>query len=407
MKIRLDYGYIKKIKYIALGFAILYIIYLLITNLTLVLNNVGDTFSFIIKITSPFLWGLVLAYLMNPIVKYFERNLNKIRINIGVKRKNEYRRKMIIRGISLVLTLILIFIILYLTVYSIFVMINGSFKDFEIEGIIEKTVNYAEDFSKEVENVEEKLGELGISANILDLVNDFSNNITNAIQNILQGIAERLATIGRYIIDISFGFVFAFNFIMKREYFNNLIENSLRLLFTQDKKRNTIKEVSSDINQVFMNFIRGRLIDLTLLSFVTVVSLMIIKFDYAFLLGIFAGYTNIVPYLGTWIGIIPAVIIGLISGGWQEGLFVGAYIVIVQQIYYVLVSPRVQGRSLGMHPVFILLSIFIFGNIFGLVGVILAIPLGGIVKIFIIRWAKYRQESKHIQLIEYNNKKHG
>lgn len=405
MKFKLDYGYMKKIKYITLGFVILYINYLLITNLGLVLENISNTFSFIIRITSPFLWGLVIAYLMNPLVKYFERQLNKIRVYKKWEKNHTDKRKMIIRGISLLLTLVLFILILYLTVYSVFVMVNGSFKDFELKGIIEKVVDYAENYGKEVQNIEDRLVDLGISANLLDLVNDFSNNIAETIQNILSGFADKLATIGRYIIDISFGFVFAFNFIMKREYFSSLVENFLRLIFIQDRKRNTIKEIFSEINVVFMNFIRGRLIDLTLLSFITIISLMIIRFDYAFLIGTFAGYTNIIPYLGTWIGIIPAVIIGLVSGGWQQGIYVGIYIVIVQQVYYVLVSPKIQGRSIGMHPVFILLSIFIFGNLFGLVGVILSIPLGGIVRIFIIRWAKYRQETKHIQLINSNNNK--
>jgi predicted PurR-regulated permease PerM len=404
MKFKLDYSYIKKIKYITFGFIILYVNYLIITNLGIVIKNISNTLSFVIKITSPFLWGLILAYLMNPIVIYFERQLNKLRINKKWERHNWDKRKMIIRGISLILTLILFILIVYLTIYSVFVMINGSFKDFKLDSTVKKLIDYGNNLNNEVKNIEKRLVDLGISADLLDFVNRYSNKLVGTLQDIVTNMAEKIATIGRYIIDISFGFVFAFNFIMRREYFSNLVENCLRLIFIRDRRRNQIKEISSEINKVFMNFIRGRIIDLTLLSFITVISLIIIKFDYAFLIGIFAGYTNIVPYLGTWIGIIPAVIIGLVNGGWREALFVGAYIVIVQQVYYTLVSPRVQGKSIGMHPVFILLSIFIFGNVFGLIGVIFAIPLGGIVRIFIVRWAKYRQESKNIKLIDGNNK---
>ncbi|WP_304943140.1 AI-2E family transporter [Vallitalea guaymasensis] len=399
MKIKLDHGYMKKIKYITLGFVIIYIIYLVMTNIGDVINGVSDAFSFIVKILSPFLWGLVIAYLLNPIVRYFEKIISKIKINKKWERTHRKQKKAIVRGISLVLTLVSIITILTLLVNSVFVMINGSFRDFKITELIKEITDTFENYSKELGGIEESLNKMGIAANITQFLKELSINIINQIKDIATSITARVTTIGRYIIDISFGFVFAFNFIMNKEYFHNLLENALRLTLN-DKRKNSLKEILHEINIVFLSFIRGKIIDLTLLSFVTVISLIIIQFDYAFIVGTFAGYTNIIPYLGTWIGIIPAVIIALVKDGWQEALFVGAYIVIIQQVYYVFVSPKIQGKSIGMHPVFILLAMFVFGKFFGLLGVILSIPMGGIVKIFINRWTKRRQDKKNIVLID-------
>lgn len=389
----------KKIKYITLGFVIIYIIYLVMTNIGDVINGVSDTFSFIVKILSPFLWGLVIAYLLNPIVRYFEKVLSKIKISKKWERTHRKQKKAIVRGISLVLTLVSIITILTLLVNSVFVMINGSFREFNITELIKEITHTFENYSQELGGIEESLNKMGIAANITQFLKELSVSIINQIKNIATSITGRVTTIGRYIIDISFGFVFAFNFIMNKEYFLNLLENILRLTLN-DKRKNSLKEILHEINIVFLSFIRGKIIDLTLLSFVTVISLIIIHFDYAFIVGTFAGYTNIIPYLGTWIGIIPAVIIALVKDGWQEALFVGAYIVIIQQVYYVFVSPKIQGKSIGMHPVFILLAMFVFGKFFGLLGVILSIPMGGIVKIFINRWAKRRQDKKNIVLID-------
>ncbi|WP_273321493.1 AI-2E family transporter [Vallitalea guaymasensis] len=399
MKIKLDHGYMKKIKYITLGFVIIYIIYLVMTNIGDVINGVSDAFSFIVKILSPFLWGLVIAYLLNPIVRYFEKIISKIKINKKWERTHRKQKKAIVRGISLVLTLVSIITILTLLVNSVFVMINGSFRDFKITELIKEITDTFENYSKELGGIEESLNKMGIAANITQFLKELSISIINQIKDIATSITARVTTIGRYIIDISFGFVFAFNFIMNKEYFHNLLENALRLTLN-DKRKNSLKEILHEINIVFLSFIRGKIIDLTLLSFVTVISLIIIQFDYAFIVGTFAGYTNIIPYLGTWIGIIPAVIIALVKDGWQEALFVGAYIVIIQQVYYVFVSPKIQGKSIGMHPVFILLAMFVFGKFFGLLGVILSIPMGGIVKIFINRWTKRRQDKKNIVLID-------
>jgi predicted PurR-regulated permease PerM len=369
------------------------------TNIGDVINGVSDTFSFIVKILSPFLWGLVIAYLLNPIVRYFEKVLSKIKISKKWERTHRKQKKAIVRGISLVLTLVSIITILTLLVNSVFVMINGSFREFNITELIKEITHTFENYSQELGGIEESLNKMGIAANITQFLKELSVSIINQIKNIATSITGRVTTIGRYIIDISFGFVFAFNFIMNKEYFLNLLENILRLTLN-DKRKNSLKEILHEINIVFLSFIRGKIIDLTLLSFVTVISLIIIHFDYAFIVGTFAGYTNIIPYLGTWIGIIPAVIIALVKDGWQEALFVGAYIVIIQQVYYVFVSPKIQGKSIGMHPVFILLAMFVFGKFFGLLGVILSIPMGGIVKIFINRWAKRRQDKKNIVLID-------
>lgn len=366
MKIKLDYGYMKKkIKYITLGFVIIYVIYLVITDMSDVYKGLSSTFfSIIVKTLSPFLWGLVIAYLLNPLVRYFERIIGKIRIGKRWSRNHPKQRRAIIRGLSLVLTLAFIIAILVLLFNSIFVMINGSFEKFEFTVFIEEITTRFANYSTELEGLEEKLEMMGFTANISQAIKNLSGDLVAGIQTILGSLTNRITTIGSYIIDISFGFVFAFNFIMNREYFNGLVENALRLLFNNKKKKNSLKEVAGEINMVFLNFIRGKIIDLTILSLVTVVSLVIIGFKYAFIVGTFAGYTNIIPYLGTWVGIIPAVIIALVSGTWQQAVFVGLYIVVIQQIYYIIVSPRIQGKSVGMHPVFILLAMFVFTKFF-------------------------------------------
>ena len=399
MKIKLDHGYMKKIKYITLGFIIIYIIYLVMTNIGDVINGVSDAFSFVVKILSPFLWGLAIAYLLNPLVKYFEKILSKIRISKKWDRNHRKQKRAIVRGISLFLTILSIIVVITLLINSVFVMINGSFRDFNITDLINELTERFKSYSKELNGLDETLNNFGIATNITQFFQGLAENVVNSITTIAASITDRVTIIGRYIIDISFGFVFAFNFIMNKEYFRNLVENAMRLVLNE-KRKNGLKEILYEINLVLLSFIRGKIIDLTLLSFITVISLIIIQSDYAFIVGTFAGYTNIIPYLGTWIGIIPAVIIALVKDGWQSAIFIGAYIVIIQQIYYIFVSPKVQGKSIGMHPVFILLAMFVFGKFFGLIGVILSIPMGGIVKIFINRWVEKRKTKKNIVLID-------
>lgn len=404
MKFKFDHAYLEKIKYITLGFVILYVIYKIINELGLIIGYFHGAFSFILAITSPFLWGIVIAYLMNPIVKYLESMLTKIKLPQFIMTKYNRQKKYTIRGISLIITLLLFCLIIFLMVYSVYVMINGSFREFELKSFLEGVSNYMMSYSQNLKSVEQSLEDMGINTNFFQVINNYMNTITGSFTTILEDTGAKLALIGKYIINISFGFVFAFNFIMNREYFYGLIENMLRLFFIKESKRAEFKEVVYEIHEVFMHFIRGRIIDLTLLSFVTSLSLMLLKYDYPLIVGAFAGYTNIIPFLGSYIGIIPPMIISFVTGGWKDAIFIGLYILAIQQVYIVLVSPKIQGKSIGMHPVFVLLSIFLFGNLFGLIGIILAIPFGGVVRIFILRWVRKRQEKKGIELVEFDKK---
>lgn len=398
MRIELDKRYMKRIKYFTLGFVIVYIIYAVIENLNIVVINMVGFLKETISILSPLIWGIIIAYLLFPLVKFFENNFYKI----NIKKAKSIERKKIIRMASITLTFGVVFLIFLTIGYSIFVMIGGSFKNFSWEETWNYIQEYIIKYSEEIRNIVTALEEAGISNDMLNYVDSFSKNFSEGIKTLLSIFASKIGTIGKYIIDISFGFVFAVNILYNREYFYKLFDNFLRLTLS-DKRRKSILSLCKDINRVLSSFIRGKMLDLTILSFVTVVALIIIKFEFSLLIGIFAGYTNIIPYLGTWIGIIPAVIIALINESVQSAIIVGLYIVIVQQIYIMLVSPKIQGKSIGIHPFFVLLSLIVFGTFFGLLGMIFSIPFAGIIKVLIYRWAKHRQEVNKIELHKVNN----
>ncbi|TCT13934.1 putative PurR-regulated permease PerM [Natranaerovirga pectinivora] len=402
MKIELDKRYMKKIKYFTLGFVIVYIIYAVIENLNIVYQTTIGILSRTLSILSPLIWGIVIAYLLLPLVKFFESHLSNIKFSKKNKSEPSIEIKRYTRMISITMAFAVVLMIIILLGYSIYMMVGGSVKDFSFEETWKYIQQYFDQYSEEIKNVSVAMEDLGISNDLLNYIDGFSESFSKGLQKLLSLLAARVGTIGKYFIDLSFGLVFSVNIMYNREYFTKLIDNTLKLLFVE-KRRKSITLLFQDINLVISSFVRGRLIDLTLLSFVTAFSLIIIDFEFSFLVGVFAGYTNIIPYLGTWIGIIPAVIIALINEGVRRAFMVGLYIVVVQQIYIMLVSPKVQGRSIGIHPFFVLLSLIVFGALFGLMGMILSIPIAGIIKVIIIRWSKNRQALKNIELHDLSN----
>lgn len=131
------------------------------------------------------------------------------------------------------------------------------------------------------------------------------------------------------------------------------------------------------IDAVFRLYIRGQLLDTLTVGLLLGFGLSLLGFEAAFLLGLIAGVFNLIPYFGPILGAIPAILIGLLKSPWLA-VYVAALFFLVNQFEVMFLAPRIIGGNLGLHPVTIIYIILIGGKIGGLLGMILAVPLGAI-----------------------------
>lgn len=139
------------------------------------------------------------------------------------------------------------------------------------------------------------------------------------------------------------------------------------------------RRVLSEMDKALTNYIQGMAIICLSVGLLALIGFLIIGLEYALLLSVIIAITNIIPYIGPLVGMVPALLVGIVqspSMAWWALLVV----LIVQQIESVLISPRVMGKQLGSHPVVILLLVLIAGRLFGLRGVFFAIPLFAVLK---------------------------
>ncbi|HNU81001.1 MAG TPA: AI-2E family transporter, partial [Bacillota bacterium] len=139
------------------------------------------------------------------------------------------------------------------------------------------------------------------------------------------------------------------------------------------------------------HFIRGQLLAALIVGILSSIGLSIIRLDFAILIGMTAGIANIIPYFGPILGSVPAVIVGLLSGNPVKALLAIIVLVAVQQIDGTLISPRIVGSSVGLHPVFVMLSMIIGGSYLGLLGMLIAVPIAAIIKMFLVRWMENKK----------------
>jgi predicted PurR-regulated permease PerM len=159
------------------------------------------------------------------------------------------------------------------------------------------------------------------------------------------------------------------------EYFKNQF-----ILLLPKTKRMKFIVLLRDIDNVFGKYIRGQIIIASFVGVFTTVALIAIKVKYAFILGIFAGIANIIPYFGPFIGIIPTILFALLDST-GKALYAGGAFIFIQQIESGLLTPRIIGKSVGVHPVYVIMSLIAGGKLFGVIGLILAVPVLAAIKL--------------------------
>ncbi|MCP8616962.1 AI-2E family transporter [Salirhabdus salicampi] len=148
-----------------------------------------------------------------------------------------------------------------------------------------------------------------------------------------------------------------------------------------ERNKERLQTYANDLNKSLGGYLRGQLLVCLFVGVISSLLLWAIRMKYPLLLGTFMGVTNIIPYFGPVLGAVPAVIIAFTISV-QKVLYVVIVVFVVQLIESNLLSPYIVGRSLHVHPIFIILALLIGGEAFGIIGMILAVPLLTIGKVF-------------------------
>lgn len=308
----------------------------------------------IMDVINPFLYALVLAYILNPLVNWIEKK--------GLKRS--------VAILLVFLSILLIVSILFISfipklVSDISVLISDIPNIFEF---IENTVNSI------------KTGDIFISfQKYYDFFNIDSqlDQISTSIKQALTRFLSILISSTSGLLDIVMTPIITFYYLKDKDKFVKLIMEAV-----PEKFREKLKEITGEIDKVLGGFIRGQLIVAGFVGFLTGLGCKILGVPYALTIGLVAGLTNIIPYFGPWIGGIMPVILSLMNSP-MTTIWVIVLIIIVQQIESTFLSPQIMSHSVGLHPLSVIFSVLLFGNIFGIFGMILGVPITGTIKVLI------------------------
>ncbi len=259
-------------------------------------------------------------------------------------------------------------------------------------------IKLAEIMPERISDVRQFLEALEENPLFARLINLEALNIDNIVDQVTQSVSRALtqiATSVTAIIDFTanlFVTIIIIPFLlyyMLKEKGKGLIAGVVDRHAPREYARN-INSALAEMNRLLSAYVRGLGIVCLFVGILAYIGFLIIGLEYALILSIFIMITNVVPFLGPFIGAIPAVIVGALESPLMM-LLVVVVIIAVQQLESLLVSPQVMGRKLSLSPLAIILIVLVAGRLGGLLGIILAIPIFTVVKIIVSHIYEYIQ----------------
>ncbi len=223
--------------------------------------------------------------------------------------------------------------------------------------------------------------------------------IQSSVGNYQQGLANvssQLGNITGNVYSTTLGFLaglVGFVTALVLTFYMLLEKNSIKNTFNQfipDEKRERIDTILKKIGDKMGSWLRGQFSLMVVIGMLDGIALVALGIPYALTLAVWGGLTEIIPYIGPWLGLIPALIIALTMSPLKGLLILIAYVVI-QQLEASILAPKIMGKAVGLSPIIIILALLIGGKLFGIIGVLIAVPIAGAISVLIQDWPELKK----------------
>ncbi|MGM0924440.1 MAG: AI-2E family transporter [Bacillota bacterium] len=351
---------------------VLFLLILLLIGLNiLVFMKVSFIFTpievLIKTILLPIILAAIVYYLLNPVVDFFER-----------------------KGIRRIYTILALFIVIIGLLTILIVSVIPFLKE-QVLSLIKSFPQYTSDVEQLVRDVVGSdfvnQAQKTLNINVADLSRQISDQASTIINNMFAGIGNIVGIVKDFILALV-TLPFILFYLLK----DGKKLGPYVLKFMPVSFRSSTYNVMHEMNNQISSYIRGQIIVSFCIGALMYIGFLIIGMEYASLLALIAAFTSVVPYLGPAIAITPAFIIALVTSPFMVLKLIIVW-TIVQLVEGKFISPQIMGRNLHIHPITIIFVILTAGNLFGVVGIILAVPGYAVLKVIVthlFEWMKIR-----------------
>lgn len=333
-----------------------YILIKLVNNSSVLFKGIQSLYN----ILSPFVIAFIFAYILNPIMSFIERKF-KLKRQLSV----------LITYLIIIASLVLISVYLVPKIYTNLVDISSKIPTFaaDCQQWFNKVLTENKNLSDLIDN---------------NFVNLDANTIFTKAKGIVIGTVNVMLTstisFTSYFIKIVLGFLISIYVLYDKEKFKYLGKQSIMLIFRK-KWGNRLIEFLQNIDKFIGAYIFIKAIDSLIIAVLAFVGLSLMGSKYSIIIAIVAGITNMIPYIGPFVGMVTGFIINVFFSP-TLAIIVFLYLFLLQQFDSWFLDPKLIGNHIGLSPYFVILAVTLGGGFYGPVGMILAVPTMAVFKIY-------------------------
>lgn len=355
-------------------------------------TNLSDVLWKMVDVLKPVLYGLIIAYLLNPIVEKADSLLIPV---LEKKMKDRRKAEKLSRGIGITVSVIFLFLLILALFNMLIPQLYISIRDlvFALPGQLNNLMShlnrlYSHD-STTVDIIRAAVEEgtdmlqSWLRTDLLGRVNEIMYSLTEGVINVLSELFNMLV-----------GVIVSVYILFSKEKFLRQAKKTVYALLAP-RHANVILHLASKSNEIFGGFIIGKIIDSALVGVLCGIGLSILNIPYAMLVSVIVGVTNVIPFFGPYIGAIPSAILILLADP-IKGIYFIIFILILQQVDGNFIEPKILGNTIGLSAFWVIFAIFLGGGMFGIPGMLIGVPLFAVVYYIIQMLINSRLEKKKL-----------
>lgn len=347
------------------------------------IENLAAGFIFLCRIVFPFILGGAMAFILNIPLHFLENKLFA-----------KAKKKKIVRPLSLVLSILFVLAILQIVLVVVLPEIATTIASISknIEAFLPKLEQWITDAFPDGEQIGLWIDSLEFNWD--NIIQSAVNFLKNGAGNVLSSTVTVAKTVINSLMNFFVGFVFACYILLQKEKLSVQVKKVLYAFLPRHAVEKTL-QVAALSYKTFSNFVTGQCLEAVILGTMFFVSMSVLRFPYALLVGVLIAFTALIPIFGAFIGCVLGTFLILVSNPVQAIGFVILFFVL-QQVEGNLIYPHVVGGSVGLPSIWVLVAVTVGGSLMGVVGMLIFIPLSSVLYALFKGWVHKRLEDRGI-----------
>ena len=347
------------------------------------IENLAAGFIFLCRIVFPFILGGAMAFILNIPLHFLENKLFA-----------KAKKKKIVRPLSLVLSILFVLAILQIVLVVVLPEIATTIASISknIEAFLPKLEQWITDAFPDGEQIGLWIDSLEFNWD--KIIQSAVNFLKNGAGNVLSSTVTVAKTVINSLMNFFVGFVFACYILLQKEKLSVQVKKVLYAFLPRHAVEKTL-QVAALSYKTFSNFVTGQCLEAVILGTMFFVSMSVLRFPYALLVGVLIAFTALIPIFGAFIGCVLGTFLILVSNPVQAIGFVILFFVL-QQVEGNLIYPHVVGGSVGLPSIWVLVAVTVGGSLMGVVGMLIFIPLSSVLYALFKGWVHKRLEDRGI-----------